>query len=356
MKFYEKYRAAFPALVVQLENARLHRRLSHAFLLQADSDRARREFAAVLAQIAACPESSGGRPCLGCRVCRELEAGTYPELYTLSPVGKMYQIKVGDRKDPEPNTLRYFEEQFHLTSTGAAGKKIGVIHDCDRMNPESQNAFLKTLEEPPPETLLILTTGNPSALLPTTRSRCQLLPLLENRCEFGFAGAERVFEALHTLLFEARGDLARAEEAAAGLLGVAAGLNAAAGGGVEKAWEERLAAAAQTGEKSLVKRMEELAADEAFGACRKERLLFLSAIHTFCAQVFLLASGAPAGELANPEVFAGRKLPERIDSGLGLLAVREADDLLYTLRFNVSDELALRTFAVNLAMKPAAGF
>ena len=102
MKLYEHYRSAFPALVAQLENARHHRRLSHAFLVQADTDRSRREFAMVLAQIAACPESQGGRPCLECRVCRELEAGSYPELYTLSPVGKMYQIKVGDRNDPDP--------------------------------------------------------------------------------------------------------------------------------------------------------------------------------------------------------------------------------------------------------------
>ena len=356
MKLYEHYRSAFPALVAQLENARHHRRLSHAFLVQADTDRSRREFAMVLAQIAACPESRGGRPCLECRVCRELEAGSYPELYTLSPVGKMYQIKVGDRNDPDPNTLRYFEEQFHLTSTGAAGRKIGVIHDCDRMNPESQNAFLKTLEEPPPETLLILTTGSPSALLPTTRSRCQLLPPLENRSEFCFGGSEKVFGALHCLLIEARGDLARAEEAAAALIAVSAGLNAEAEGQVKEAWQERLDAARRTEERSFVKRMEELAGDEAFGACRRERLQFLSAIHTFCAQVFLLSDGAAAADLANPEVFAGRPLPSRIDPGLGLLAVREAEALLYTLRFNVNDELALRTFAVNLAMKPAAGF
>ena len=133
MKLYEHYRSAFPALVAQLENARHHRRLSHAFLVQADTDRSRREFAMVLAQIAACPESRGGRPCLECRVCRELEAGSYPELYTLSPVGKMYQIKVGDRNDPDPNTLRSFEEQFHLTSTGGANRKVGVIYDADRI-------------------------------------------------------------------------------------------------------------------------------------------------------------------------------------------------------------------------------
>ena len=86
------------------------------------------------------------------------------------------------------------------------------------MNDESQNALLKTLEEPPPETLLILTTGNPASLLPTTRSRCQQISLLTNRCEFDFAGKEQVFAALGALFFEARGDLAEAEAGAAQLI------------------------------------------------------------------------------------------------------------------------------------------
>ena len=146
MSLYDNYASNYPALVSHLENARKHHRLAHAFLVHADTERARREFAVVLAQIAACPDSREGRPCTVCRVCRQLEQGTYSEFYTLSPVGKMYFIKIGERGKPEPNTLRYFEEQFHLTSTGGANRKVGVIYDADRMNDESQNALLKTLE------------------------------------------------------------------------------------------------------------------------------------------------------------------------------------------------------------------
>ena len=325
-------------------------RLSHAFLIQADSERVRQEFATALAQLAACPESRDGRPCGVCRVCRRIEARTYQELYTLSPVGKMYEIKIGDRNNPEPNTLRYFEKQFHLTSASGGRRKVGIIFDADRLNEESQNALLKTLEEPPPETLLILATGNPAALLPTTRSRCQLLPLLSNRCEYGFSGVEELVAALNALVGKARGNLALAEAQAAAICRVAAGLNSDATARTAAEWEERITAAAQSGDASYVKRVEAQAADAGYGAYMKERGMFLSAIHTFAAQLFQLASGVPFEELANPELFPAGP-PEGVTPEFAAEVLKEADELLFTLRFNVNEELALRAFAVGTAMK-----
>jgi DNA polymerase-3 subunit delta' len=52
---------------------------------------------------------------------------------------------------------------------------VGVVAEAERMTVEAQNAFLKTLEEPPGDTVLILTTNNINMLLPTTQSRCQVL-------------------------------------------------------------------------------------------------------------------------------------------------------------------------------------
>ncbi len=351
MSLYDDCRRRWPELLTRLEHAKHSGRLSHAFLIQAASDQARNEFAAALAQLAACPESGNARPCGVCRVCRQLADGSYPELYTLTPVGKMYQVQVGDRTNPEPNTLRYFENRFFLTSTAGAGKKIGVICDADRMNDEAQNALLKTLEEPPPETLLILTTGNPAALLPTTRSRCQLLTLPENRCELEFAGIGEVFEALWLLFFESNGDLALAEEGAGVLIRAAGSLSADAAGKIGRDWESRMNSASQAGDPALVKRLEKQRQNMADGAYMKERGRFLAAVHTFCAQLFLLSQGADFADLSNPECFAGRTLPPEIPQERAAMALREAEDLLYTLRFNVSEELALRTFAVNLAVK-----
>jgi len=76
--------------------------------------------------------------------------------------------------------IRDLEHTLHLAAPG--GKtKVGVIAEADRMNDASANAFLKTLEEPPDGTLLILLTALPQRLLPTILSRCVRLPLLGGR-------------------------------------------------------------------------------------------------------------------------------------------------------------------------------
>ncbi len=346
---YNKYKERFPALVQSLENARKHGRMAHAFMVHADTESARREFSVVTAQIAVCPNSREGKPCTVCKICTGIEKGDYPDLHTLSPIGKMYMIQVGDRTNPEPNTLRYFEERFSLTSNSEFAKKIGIIYDADRMNDEAQNALLKTLEEPPRDTLLILASGNPAALLPTTLSRCQELLLLENRCEFDFAGAEEVYSALHLLFFEAQKDLAKAEAGAAALIKVSANLNAAAAERVGEEWAERLEAAGRI-DPAFAKKVEAQQTAAANGAYMRQRGQFLSAIRTYCAQLFILASGGAFEDLANPEMFPDGD-PGAVDLERPAAANNEAEELLFTLLFNVNEELALRTFAVNVAMK-----
>lgn len=73
--------------------------------------------------------------------------------------------------------IRELEKTFHVVS-GPDAWKVGVIADADRMVPAAENAFLKTLEEPPPRTLLMLLTENAGRLLPTVLSRCVRLVLI----------------------------------------------------------------------------------------------------------------------------------------------------------------------------------
>jgi len=94
----------------------------------------------------------------------------------LRPQSKSRRIKVGEDGD-DAGTIRYLERMIHRT-TGPGGYKLGVIVDADRMNEQAQNAFLKTLEEPPPRTLLLLLTPQPGQLLPTIRSRVIEIALL----------------------------------------------------------------------------------------------------------------------------------------------------------------------------------
>lgn len=63
--------------------------------------------------------------------------------------------------------------EFLTQTPQLAGRKIAVLQDADCMNPNAANALLKTLEEPPAESFIALTSGAPERLLPTVRSRCQ---------------------------------------------------------------------------------------------------------------------------------------------------------------------------------------
>ena len=82
----------------------------------------------------------------------------------------------------------------------------------------------------------------------------------------------------------------------------------------------------------------------------RDRRIFLSGVMTFCQQLFLLSRGADFSTLPNPEVFVSGKPEQNISEHYGDLVLKEAEELITTLRFNVPEELALRTFAVNLAI------
>lgn len=349
MSLYSEYLKRCPDLLKCLENARNAGRLTHSFLIHAPDDRTRAEFAVVLEQLAGCRTPVNGRPDTTCPFCRQIESGTYADLHKISPVGKMYQIRVGDRTNPEPNTLRDMLD--HLGYTAGKYRKFGVIIDADRMGVEAQNALLKTLEEPPPETTLILCTANPSALLPTTRSRCQLLSLPDNLCRFEFAGVQEAGQAVFDLCFNCHNDLCCTEEALQRLLGVMSELESSAYECVKLEFQDQLAVAANSEDPAFVKQLEARIADAASGEYIRHRRRFIAFITTFCSQIYMLSCGVSPADLPTPDIFDHLPIPLNIPRGRGEAILKESEELENTLRFNVSDELALRTFAVNLSMR-----
>lgn len=347
---FKKYAEKFPLMVESLINAKKNNKLAHAYLLHGDSPQIRKEFASVIAQIVICPDKDEhGAPCSECKTCRQLYEQTYAELYTLSPVGKAWQIRIGENKNPEPNTIRWFEEQFYLTSLAAANKKIGVIYDCDRMNTASQNAFLKTLEEPPRDSLFILATGNPSALLPTTRSRCQTLILLENRCDFDFENNKELFAALAKLQFRSKNNMVSTEQCAAEIISITTNLKDSAADRVEAEWEKKLEYAQEL-EAPMRKRIMAQFEAAVSGEYIRERNYFISAMHTWFAQAYLLSCGTKIEKIANPEIFEDLEIPNEINEEEAYKALQAVDKLLYELRFNVNEELALRSFCLNVTI------
>ena len=348
MSLYSDYSKNFHDLISCLANARNSGRMAHAFLIHSPDPAVRKEFAKVVMLIAGCKNQQNGHPDCTCQFCRQIQNDTYADCQTLTPEGKMYQIKVGERINPEPNTLRYMLD--HLGYTSGNHRKFGLIHDADRMNTEAQNALLKTLEEPPPETTMILTVANPSALLPTTRSRCQLLTLPDNKYHFSFDGVQETCSALFDLCFQCGCDLVKVEDAAAKLIAVASKLADAAKNSADEEFATIIETAKRSEDAVFIKRAETRKNDAASGAYIRDRRSFIAAITTFCSQVYMLSCNAAPADLPNSELFDHLPMPVKIDPERAARILKEAEDLEYTLRFNVNDELALRTFAVNVAM------
>ncbi len=108
------------------------------------------------------------RPCRECRGCRAFEHGNHPDAHRLGPTGPGLVIPIGGRDE---RGVRDLVRDLALMPV-EGGARVAIVSAADRMTEDAQSAFLKTLEEPPPGTVLILTAGDEERLLPTIRSRC----------------------------------------------------------------------------------------------------------------------------------------------------------------------------------------
>ncbi len=101
-------------------------------------------------------------PCGKCRSCVKIISGTHPDIIHIRPKGAFIRI------DQIRNLLSTLSMKPY-----EAAYRVVIISDADAMNPESGNALLKMLEEPPDRTILVLNTRQRSDLLPTVVSRCR---------------------------------------------------------------------------------------------------------------------------------------------------------------------------------------
>jgi DNA polymerase-3 subunit delta' len=108
------------------------------------------------------------RPCRTCRACRQIAGGNHPDLHRLAPGGPGGQVGIGQ--------VRSLATELALLPVEGP-RRIAIIESAHRLNEDAQNALLKTLEEPPPGTTIILCVDEEDRLLPTVRSRCARLRL-----------------------------------------------------------------------------------------------------------------------------------------------------------------------------------
>lgn len=141
-------------------------RLPHALLLCGVEGIGLKHFAQVFAMRVLCSSNTvnGERACGQCRDCQLNIAGNHPDLLTVEPEADSKQIKI--------EQIRNLIDYVALKSF-SADTKIAIIDPANAMNRFTANALLKTLEEPPEQSRLILISHRPSLLPITIRSRCQ---------------------------------------------------------------------------------------------------------------------------------------------------------------------------------------
>lgn len=157
-------------------------RLPGSMLFTGEEGIGKKLFALEVAKVLNCRNRIGVEACHECSSCKRISNSTFP------PFGnpdddkdRMIWSEHGDVAMLRPykqiirvNPVRELEREANFRPFEGAAR-VFIVEDADYMNEQAANALLKTLEEPPPTSHLILTTTNPTALLATIRSRCQVI-------------------------------------------------------------------------------------------------------------------------------------------------------------------------------------
>ena len=171
--------------VLRLQRALRGQRVPHSYIFHGPEGVGKSLLARQWAKLLLCPQPVR-RPtdhalneiddcCDQCHDCRMVEADTHPDLHIINRDLARFTSQKRTRQlvNLPIDVIREFviKPAGIVPSRGRA--RVFIIEESETMNPASQNALLKTLEEPPPETFLILITSHPERFLPTVRSRCQ---------------------------------------------------------------------------------------------------------------------------------------------------------------------------------------
>ncbi len=141
-----------------LEKDRLH----HAYFFLGPEGVGKRTVALSLAMAIQCREREYDS-CGGCANCRQVQSGNHPDVRVVAPLAGKKEISI--------QQVRELERELNYRAFSGR-KKIALVDPASLMNFSAQNALLKTLEEPPKESLLILLSTSTGAVLPTLLSRC----------------------------------------------------------------------------------------------------------------------------------------------------------------------------------------
>jgi len=149
-------------IIAHLKHAITGGKVSHAYIFAGETGAGKKRMAEAFAAALVC-EKGGSEPCGRCESCMKFIHGNHPDVIRLT--------------HEKPNVIKVDEIRDQLVST-ADRKPVGdrykvyIIDEAEKMNPQAQNAALKSIEEPAERTVILLLTSRPESLLPTIRSRC----------------------------------------------------------------------------------------------------------------------------------------------------------------------------------------
>ncbi len=147
-----------------------HGRTGHAYLITGPDHLGKTTLARTFAQALNC-ESEGERPCGRCRPCMLIAADHHPDVQLLEP-----EVSGRGKLTLKIDVIRELQRHLNL-SAHEARYKIAILKRFDAATIGAANAFLKTLEEPPENVILLLTANDADTLLPTISSRCRTVNL-----------------------------------------------------------------------------------------------------------------------------------------------------------------------------------
>jgi DNA polymerase-3 subunit delta' len=323
------------AVADQLRRSLKNGRVAHAYLFTGSRGAGKGEMARTLAKALNCPKREHDS-CDRCDSCRRIDGGVHPDIYWVRPESKSRRITV--------DQIREFERAVNLKPT-MARVKVGVIVDADCMGDEASNAFLKTLEEPPAQTVILLLTTQPQRLLPTILSRClrisfgtmervespyraKLVPLLSmfsTNDQRGIVPAYQLLAELNALLQETREEIRARVEAEQNL----------------DRYEEI--------DPKVLERLETQMEARIEGEYRAVREQVLEEIYAWFGDLLLCVEGTDGTLLAHPDqINAVRRAAAKLDYIRASENLDAVEQIRASLTRNVSETLALEVGLLKL--------